>query len=102
MKLTIIVDDNAVYVDGVMRASEQPMPLDLSACGIPAGTHALQWKDTMGWIEFSDNPDGTKPPNQPITELPVWANNCVDVWNSWQPLPPPDVTQPISSGVQPA
>lgn len=75
MKLTIIVDDNAVYVDGVSYI------LDLSQCGIPSDVHALQWKETAGWIEFLNNLDGTKPANEPITELPDWATSCITKWN---------------------
>ena len=100
MKLTIIVEDNAVYVDSISR-----MPLDLSKCGIPSDVHALQWKETAGWIEFIDNPDGSKPQNEPITSLPVWANNCVDVYNAWTPpvpVPPtpPASEQPTTTGTQ--
>ena len=102
MKLTIIVQDKAVYVDGVMRASSAPMPLDLSSCGIPDNVWALQWKDTAGWIEFNDNPDGTKPQNEPITVLPEWANNCVAVYNAWTPAPPPVNSQPNTTGTQAA
>ena len=94
MKLTIIVEDNAVYVDGVMKAYA-PLPLDLSTCGIPNNVWALQWKDTSGWIEFKDNPDGTKPANELITVLPDWANACVIIWNEWTPYAPP---QPVSNG----
>lgn len=107
MKLSIIVDDGAVYVDGVCK-----MPLDLNQCGIPENVWALQWKDVAGWIEFDDNPDGTKPANQPITELPEWANNCVTVWENYQPPAPPTpptqtpptistTDQPITNGTQP-
>lgn len=88
MKLTIIVDDNTVYVDGLMKAYA-PNPLDLSLCGIPENVSALQWKDTQGWIEFKENPDGSKPPNEPLTALPDWANSCVVVWNEWTPYTPP-------------
>ena len=88
MKLTIVVEDNKVYVDGVVKASA-PLPLDLSNCGIPSNVWALQWKDASGFIEFQDNPDGTKPPNEPITILPQWALYCVDVWNAWTPYIPP-------------
>lgn len=105
MKLTIIVEDKAVYVDGVMRASVKPMPLDLSQCAIPFNIHALQWKETAGWIEFVDNPDGTKPANETITVLPVWANACVEVWNAWTPYVPPippASSQPITTGTQAA
>jgi hypothetical protein len=104
MKLTIIVDDNAVYVDGLMKAYA-PLPLDLTQCGIPSNVHALQWKDTAGWIEFNDNPDGTKPLNEPITVLPAWANSCVDVWNAWTPYvppKPPNSEQPTTTGTQSA
>lgn len=76
MKLTIIVDDSAVYVDGVSRI------LDLTQCNIPANVRVLQWKNNGGWLEFQDNDDGTKPQNQSITELPSWANNCVVLFNT--------------------
>lgn len=74
MKLTIIPIDGAVYKDDYSYSG-----LDLSAA--PNNVHALQWKDTKGWIEFKDNDDGTKPQNQTITELPNWANTCVTKWN---------------------
>jgi hypothetical protein len=86
MKLTIIVEDNAVYVNNLSRI------LDLSQCAIPSDIHALQWKETAGWVEFVDNFDGTKPQNEFITELPVWANACVEVWNAWTP---PILVQPV-------
>lgn len=73
MKLTIIRNDGTVYVDGLAISG-----LDLSS--IPEGVHALQWKDDKGWIEFGDLDDGTKPANEPITELPEWANDAVDAW----------------------
>ena len=100
MTLTIIVDDSAVYVDGVYR-----IPLDLTQCGIPANVHALQWKDTVGWVEFVDNPDGTKPANEPITVLPDWANACVTVYNAYVPPAPPVIpasAQPTTTGTKPA
>jgi hypothetical protein len=76
MKLTIIPIDNAVYVDNYSYSG-----LNLSSANIPSNVHALQWKNTTGWIEFIDNDDGTKPQNQSITELPDWANACVVKWN---------------------
>jgi hypothetical protein len=62
MKLTIIVDDNAVYKDRVAF-----LPVDLSVT--PSSVHALQFDTTAGTghIEFKDAP------NQEITELPDWA-----------------------------
>lgn len=78
MQLTIIPSDNAVYIDGVVKLN-----LDLSVANIPANVHALQWFDTKGWIEFSRNdPFSEKPDNEQITELPQWANLCVNVWNN--------------------
>jgi len=74
MKLTIIPVDGAVYKDGYSYSG-----LDLSAA--PSNIHALQWKDTKGWIEFTDNDDGTKPQNEAITELPSWANAYVTKWD---------------------
>ena len=62
MKLTIIVDDNAVYKNKVAF-----LPVDLSAT--PSSVHALQFDTTTGTghIEFKDAP------NQVITTLPDWA-----------------------------
>ena len=77
MNLTIINEDNAVYVDGMALAG-----LDISTTGIPDNVHALQWKTNLGWIEFKDNPDFTKDQNQVINSLPDWANNCVNVYNT--------------------
>jgi hypothetical protein len=100
MQLTIIPSDDAVYVDGLMKAYV-PLPLDLTQCGIPSDVHALQWKDTAGWIEFKDNPDGSKPLNEPITELPSWANACIDVWNNWTPYVEPYVELILPNSQQP-
>jgi len=79
MKVTIVPVDNAVYKDGKCW-----MGIDLSTCDIPTDVHALQWKDTAGWIEFVDRDDGTKPANQPITELPAWATAAVAKWDEQQ------------------
>jgi hypothetical protein len=77
MNLTVINEDNAVYVDGAALAG-----LDLSACGIPVNVHALQWKVNLGWIEFKTEANGHHPANQVINSLPDWANNCVNVYNA--------------------
>jgi hypothetical protein len=71
MKLTIIPSDGAVYKDGISYSR-----LDLSI--VPANIHALQWYETEGEIEFNGRP---KPQNETITELPSWANACVNKWN---------------------
>ena len=76
--LTIIVDDKAVYLDGGVLSN-----LDFSNTGIPSDVHALQWKKNVGWIEFIDNPDGSKTKNnEVINALPDWANACINVFNT--------------------
>lgn len=95
-RLTIIINDSAVYRDqGVL------MGLDLSNCGIPSGVHALQWSNNVGHIEYSG-----PIPNDNITELPEWANNCIAVWevayqdmlNSSQPTEVTTEIPPEESG----
>jgi len=70
MKLTIIPSDEAVYKDGVSY-------LELNLVGIPADVHALQWEDTNGWVEYEDDKI-----NESITELPQWALNALEAWNT--------------------
>jgi hypothetical protein len=70
MRLTVIRNDGAVYVDSVAYLS-----LDMSS--VPTNVHALQWYEVSGWIEFADST-----PNQDITELPAWANVCVEEWEA--------------------
>lgn len=84
MKLTIIPGDGSVGEDGKFYSD-----LDLTSCGIPSDVHALQWGDVAGWIEFKD-----PIPNQPITELPTWANCCMEKWTEANTPPPPPTPQP--------
>jgi len=71
-RLTIVPVDSAVYRDQAVF-----MGLDLSICNIPEDVHALQWLNNTGWIEFVD-----PIPNEDITELPQWALDCVQVWET--------------------
>ena len=73
MKLTIIPSDSTVYVDNYAIHN-----IDLSF--IPSNVHALQWKVDLGWIEFVENNDFTKPQNETISELPAWANSAYNAW----------------------
>lgn len=75
MKIVIIPEDGAVYLDGFSYDG-----LNLMGINIPADVHALQWHGEKGWIEFKDWPNGFKPQNQDIHELPDWANACVNQW----------------------
>ena len=83
MKLTIIPADGSVGEDGVFY-----LELNLSSCSIPADVHALQWQDTAGWIEYN-----TPIPNEPITELPAWANCCMTKWTEANTSVPPTAAQ---------
>lgn len=85
MRLTIIPADGSVGENGKFYND-----LDLSSCNIPGDIHALQWQDDAGWIEY-------KSPlveNQPITELPIWANCCMTKWTEANNPPPPPPPQP--------
>ena len=73
MKLTIIREDSVVYVDNFAIYN-----IDLSF--VPSNVHALQWKVDLGWIEFVENSDFTKPQNETITELPDWATTAYNAW----------------------
>ena len=104
MNLTIINEDNAVYVDGMGLAG-----LNLTTTNIPENVHALQWKVNLGWIEFQDNSDFTKPANEIINVLPDWANNCVTVFNNQvaanqaaqaEAAAKASISQPKSTGTQ--
>lgn len=107
MRLTIIPSDNAVYKDGIMRSPDS-VPLNLTTCNIPSNVHAVQWKETYGWIEFTEDEIGETPPTEKISVLPEWALACVDVYDSWTPYVPPapaptdPAEQPTTSGTLPA
>lgn len=68
--VSIIVEDNAVYKDNYSYSG-----LDLSSCGIPANVWALQWDGSAGEVEYDGREENTA-----ITELPTWANACLDKW----------------------
>lgn len=73
MKLTIIPADGAVYKDGYSFSG-------LLLEGIPANVHALQWDTDSGWIEFVNESEFRKPPNEQIEALPDWANSALVKW----------------------
>ena len=68
MKLSIIVPDSAVYVDGKSYTN-------ISSLSSLSNVHALQWKDTEGHIEYNNGM-----PNEIINELPVWAVEAKLEW----------------------
>lgn len=81
MKLTIIPADGSVGENGKFYNN-----LDLSTCGIPTDVHALQWDGAAGWIEYNS----PLVENQPITELPTWANCCMTKWTEANTPKPPE------------
>jgi hypothetical protein len=106
MRLTIIPSDKKVGVDELFFDN-----LDLAICAVPTNIHALQWYETDGEIEFINNPDRTKPQNELISELPVWASACVEKWNEAKTeleiqialqKAEDEKRQPITTGIQAA
>ena len=87
MQLTIIPVDSAVGKDGKFY-----LGLDLSSCNIPSDVHALQWDNTSGWIEYQS----AEVANEPITQLPNWANCCVAKWDEKNNQPAPDPLPPTA------
>lgn len=73
MKLTIIPADKAVYKDGYSYSG-----LDLS--DFPQNVHALQWDGESGWVEFKDESEFRRPPNENIVVLPDWALAAKAKW----------------------
>lgn len=72
MRLIIIKETNTVGKDGMFYDD-----LDLSSCQLPENLWALQWYDNnTGHIEY----DSPLIQNDDITELPSWANQCINVW----------------------
>jgi hypothetical protein len=76
MRITIVGVDKAVGIDGNFRHD-----LDLSQCGLPVNFWAFQWNqkgDNTGEIEYNS----PMIQNDRVTEIPVWANACIAVWQA--------------------
>ena len=67
MRLTIIKEDNMVYVDRVAK--------HVDCSDLPEDLHALQWDGESGWIEFVDNYKAA----EPITDIEPYLK-YVDAW----------------------
>jgi hypothetical protein len=68
MKITIIPEDKVVCQEGTCYG-----PLIWE--GTPSDIHAIQWKDSKGWIEYEDGK-----PNEDIDTLPSWTTNALVAW----------------------
>ena len=101
MKVTIIREDQAAYVDGVVIGG-----LDLSF--MDPSIHAVQWKGEQGWIEYADRDDGSKPANETIDDFTAFYP-ALDAWNNAKAAieaaqiaaTQPAANQPSSNGTQP-
>lgn len=84
MKLTIIPADGAVYKDGICYSG--------LSFTVPDNVHALQWRGEYGWVEFSNGN-----PNETITELPMWADAAMAVWDeaNTPPVPQPPTPEQV-------
>src|ERR1700730_2559383 len=72
MRLTIIKNDNFVYVDG--------LACRVDCSDLPADFHALQWYDTAGEIEIT-NERGHHVENRAIVDVTPYQK-YVDAWNA--------------------
>src|ERR1700758_3407600 len=74
MRVTIVVDDNIVLVDG------KPAHVDLSPL-IEDHIHAVQWYDSRGEVEFrADDPMGHCEPTERITAYSPFQS-YVEKWH---------------------
>lgn len=73
MRVTIIVDDNVVLVEG------QPETVDCSAL-IPLSIHAVQWYSGFGEVEYStDIQTGNREQNLKFTDISPFQP-LIDKW----------------------
>jgi hypothetical protein len=73
MRLTIIKQDNAVYIDGVVR--------EIDCSSLDASFHALQWDETSGEIEVCDPVTKKLVRNDVIDSIAPYQS-FVDAWNA--------------------
>lgn len=74
MKLTIVVQDKTIIVDG-----NGLVGINTDMSWIPENVHAVQWYDTWGEVEYND---GTN--NERIEELGIYSQAVTDLQNAKQ------------------
>lgn len=81
MKLSIVVPDGAVYVDGYCISG-------LSMSTVPSGIRAIQWNESCGHIEYNDSR------NENILFLPDWVDVLYGLWTDAKALieSPPELS----------
>lgn len=78
MRVSIIVDDNAVIIGGKMHIVD---------CSAFLTIHAVQWFGQNGEVEFKPTFEG-RPPNQSITDISQFQP-LIDAWQFIEDNPPP-------------
>jgi len=73
MKLSIVVPDGAVYVDGYCISG-------LNMSTVPVGIRAMQWNGSFGHIEYNDSA------NEDISSLPNWVDVLLTIWTGAKAL----------------
>jgi len=73
MQLTIIKNDNAVYIDGVVR--------EIDCSLLDASFHALQWNGASGEVEVCDPVTKKLVRNDVINSIAPYQS-FVDAWNT--------------------
>jgi hypothetical protein len=72
MRVTIVVDDDLVLVDG------KPAKVDLSPL-VADNIHAVQWYGDKGEVEFRSDPMGDRGPNDRIKDI-EYFQRYIDAW----------------------
>jgi len=76
MKLSVIVPDNKIVIDGEARTVDLSAPAAL-------GIHAVQWDGSRGHLEAAD--PGTE--NTPLNKLDA-VQEYIDLWETNRPAAP--------------
>lgn len=79
MRVTVLKNDGAVVVDGVLRS------VDLGI--MPEGVRIIQWDENIGHVEYYD----INTPNSSI-DNPAEIQPYIDLWTAAAPPAPPDPT----------
>lgn len=75
MKITLLNGDDSLGIDGVFYSG-----LDFS--NVPNEIQVIQWNGTKGHIEYFEDEEGVKRPNDIIFELPFFIETIKPSWNA--------------------
>ena len=84
MKVSIVVPDSLVIIDGEMRT--------VSMAGVEEGVHAVQWDGTRGDAEYGQ----PKRRNVPLTDLTPYQV-LLERWEAAAPRPVPTPSPPTKT-----